>query len=196
MGCGIQPGVGASPTCLPAPGCTHCSALMYSLSTGLHSTLPTRTPSRTSSKRRPRFSPVMVSRVPPCRGPVSGESCGRQRLGHRQGPLALGGAVQRRQRVGKRPRLGPEGLPTLRIDLRASGRGKAHQPGRSELAAAAVGPARVRVPFPHPREPGARHSPALQQLQPAVPELLGEAGAAWGLLGTLCVRLSQLPSQP
>lgn len=86
--------------------------------------------------------------------------------------------------------------PALHPDLRASGRGKAHQPGRSELAAAAVGPARVRVPFPHPREPGARHSPALQQLQPAVPELLGEAGAAWGLLGTLCARLSQLPSKP
>lgn len=55
---------------------THCSALMYSLSTGLHSTLPTRTPSRTSSKRRPRFSPMIVSLVPPCRGPVSGDSCG------------------------------------------------------------------------------------------------------------------------
>lgn len=57
------------------PSLPYCSALMYSLSTGLQSTLPTCTPSRTSSKRRPRFSPVMVSRVPPCRGPVSGDSC-------------------------------------------------------------------------------------------------------------------------
>lgn len=50
---------------------------MYSLSKGLHSTLPTRTPSRTSSKRRPRFSPKIVSLVPPCRGPVSGDSYGK-----------------------------------------------------------------------------------------------------------------------
>lgn len=79
VGCGAQPGCrGASPA---RQGCTHCSALMYSLSTGLHSTLPTRTPSRTSSKRRPRFSPVMVSRVPPCRGPVSGNSCGEAGAG-------------------------------------------------------------------------------------------------------------------
>ena len=68
------------PPC-PLTGYTHCSALMYSLSTGLHSTLPTRTPSRTSSNRSPRFSPVMVSRVPPCRGPVSGDSCREEEAG-------------------------------------------------------------------------------------------------------------------
>lgn len=70
----------------PRPLTTHCSlpycsALMYSLSTGLHSTLPTCTPSRTSSNRRPRFSPVMVSLVPPCRGPVSGDSCRKVEAG-------------------------------------------------------------------------------------------------------------------
>lgn len=53
---------------------THCSALMYSLSMGMHITFPTRTPERTSSNFRPRFSPIMVKRVPPCRGPVSGNS--------------------------------------------------------------------------------------------------------------------------
>lgn len=53
---------------------TYCSALMYSLSMGMHITLPTRTPQRTSSNLRPRFSPVMVRRVPPCLGPVSGDS--------------------------------------------------------------------------------------------------------------------------
>lgn len=66
--------------------------------------------------------------------------------------------------------------PALHPDLRAGGRGEAHHPGRAQPSAAAVGPAWVRVPLPHPGEPGPRHCPALQQLQPAVPELLGEAG--------------------
>lgn len=54
---------------------THCSALIYSSSMGWQSTLPSRTPFWMSRKCRPRFSPMMVSRVPPCLGPVSGKSC-------------------------------------------------------------------------------------------------------------------------
>lgn len=78
-------------------GGTHCSALIYSLSTGLHSTLPTRTPSCTSSKRRPRFSPIMVSRVPPCRGPVSGDSCGEAGAWAAEGHPGPEAAAQGRQ---------------------------------------------------------------------------------------------------
>ena len=54
---------------------THCSALMYCSSTGLQATLPMRTPVWMSLNCRPRFSPVMVNMVPPCLGPVSGNSC-------------------------------------------------------------------------------------------------------------------------
>lgn len=82
--------------------------------------------------------------------------------------------------------LSPPGLPTdpaFHPDLRASGCGEAHHPGRSQLAAASVGPAWLRVPLPHPRKPSPRHRPALQQLQPAVPKLLGEAR---GLPGAPC----------
>lgn len=44
------------------------------------------------------------------------------------------------------------------------------------------------MPFPHPRQPGPSHCTALQQLQPAVPELLGEriaVGWAGGVLHAL-----------
>lgn len=78
----------------------------------------------------------------------------------------------------------PPGLPAdpaLHPDLCASGCGEAHHPGCSESATATVGPAWVRVPVPHPREPGPCCCPALQQLKPAVPELVGEpmGGGGW-----------------
>lgn len=72
----------------------------------------------------------------------------------------------------------PPGLPAdpaLHPDLCSGGCGEAHHPGRPEPAAAAVWPAWLRVSLPHPREPGPSHRLAFQQLQPAVPELLGEA---------------------
>lgn len=50
------------------------SALTYSSSTGKQGTLPTLTPIWISLNCRPRFSPRMVTLVPPCRGPVSGDS--------------------------------------------------------------------------------------------------------------------------
>lgn len=53
---------------------TYCSALMYWSSWGLQVTLPIRTPVWMSLNCRPRFSPVMVNMVPPCLGPVSGNS--------------------------------------------------------------------------------------------------------------------------
>lgn len=98
-------------------GGTHCSALIYSLSMGLHSTLPTRTPSCTSSKRRPRFSPMMVSRVPPCRGPVSGDSCGEAEAQAGEGHPGPGGAAHGGSwavRATPNPG-GPGGPSTLRI---------------------------------------------------------------------------------
>lgn len=58
---------------------TYCSALMYWSSWGLQATLPMRTPVWMSLNCRPRFSPMMVSMVPPCLGPVSGDSCGRNK---------------------------------------------------------------------------------------------------------------------
>ena len=62
----------------------HRSALMYSPSIGWHGTLPTRTPFWMSWKTRPRFSPEIVSQVPPCLGPVSGDSW-REREREREG---------------------------------------------------------------------------------------------------------------
>lgn len=65
----------------------YLSALMYSSSTGMQGTLPTRTPIWISLNCRPRFSPRMVTLVPPWRGPVSGNSWmkdnERQKMGHR-----------------------------------------------------------------------------------------------------------------
>lgn len=60
---------------------THLSALTYSSSIGTQGTFPSRTPVIMSLNCRPRFSPVMVSLVPPCRGPVSGNSCQMRKIG-------------------------------------------------------------------------------------------------------------------
>lgn len=53
---------------------THLSALTYSSSMGTHGTFPSRTPVWMSLNCRPRFSPRMVTLVPPWRGPVSGNN--------------------------------------------------------------------------------------------------------------------------
>ena len=53
---------------------TYLSALTYSSSTGTQGTLPSLTPIWMSLNCRPRFSPRMVTLVPPWRGPVSGNN--------------------------------------------------------------------------------------------------------------------------
>lgn len=58
----------------PPGSSTHLSALTYSSSTGTQGTLPSLTPIWMSRNCRPRFSPRMVTRVPPWRGPVSGNN--------------------------------------------------------------------------------------------------------------------------
>lgn len=86
--------------------------------------------------------------------------------------------------------------PAFYPHLCASGCGEAHHPGRTEPATATVRSARLRVPFPHPRQPGPRHCTALQQLQSTVPELLGEGTAGgWARWGALCSPMGHcLPS--
>lgn len=58
----------------PPGSSTHLSALTYSSSTGTQGTLPSLTPIWMSRNCRPRFSPRMVTLVPPWRGPVSGNN--------------------------------------------------------------------------------------------------------------------------
>lgn len=88
------------------------------------------------------------------------------------------------------------GLPTdlaFYPHLCASGCGEAHHPGRTEPATATVGSARVRVPFPHPRQPSPCHCTALQQLKPSMPELLGERMAVgWARWGASCFGVGSL----
>lgn len=60
----------------PPGSSTHLSALTYSSSTGTQGTLPSLTPIWMSRNCRPRFSPRMVTLVPPWRGPVSGNNWG------------------------------------------------------------------------------------------------------------------------
>lgn len=105
-------------------------------------------------------------------GSVHGQGSGPPRAGHTALPPGLSAEAS------SSPGLSAD--PALHPDLRAGGRGEAHHAGRAQPAAAAVGPAWLRVPLPHPGEPGPRHRPALQQLQPAVPELLGEVGRGLG----------------
>lgn len=94
----------------------------------------------------------------------------------------------------------PSGLPTdpaFYSHLCASGCGEAHHPGRTEPAAATVRSARVRVPFPHPRQPGPSHCTTFQQLQPAMPELLGERIAVgWARWGAPCFGVGHCPPGP
>lgn len=60
---------------LPSYCCvTHRSALTYSSSIGMQGTLPNLTPIWMSLNCRPKFSPRIVTRVPPWRGPVSGNN--------------------------------------------------------------------------------------------------------------------------
>lgn len=71
--------------CLHAFGCvlhllTYLSALTYSSSTGTQGTLPSLTPIWMSRNCRPRFSPKMVTLVPPWRGPVSGNNWTNKRM--------------------------------------------------------------------------------------------------------------------
>lgn len=58
---------------------TYLSALTYSSSTGTQGTLPSLTPIWMSLNCRPRFSPRMVTLVPPWRGPVSGNNWTKER---------------------------------------------------------------------------------------------------------------------
>lgn len=51
---------------------TYCSAGMYPSTSGLHSTPATLTWDAISRNSSPRFSPRMVTLVPPSRGPVTG----------------------------------------------------------------------------------------------------------------------------
>ena len=53
---------------------TYLSALTYSSSIGTQGTFPNLTPIWMSLNCRPRFSPQMVTLVPPWRGPVSGNN--------------------------------------------------------------------------------------------------------------------------
>lgn len=55
---------------------THASDTTYLAGSGAQGTLPIRTAPTTSLKRRPRFLPRMVSRVPPSSGPCRGSICG------------------------------------------------------------------------------------------------------------------------
>lgn len=51
------------------PEATHCSATMYCSGRGVHCTPATCTPWAISEKSRPRFTPRMVTLVPPSGGP-------------------------------------------------------------------------------------------------------------------------------
>lgn len=59
---------------------TYLSALTYSSSTGTQGTFPSLTPIWMSLNCRPRFSPRMVTLVPPWRGPVSGNNWTNKRM--------------------------------------------------------------------------------------------------------------------
>lgn len=51
------------------PEATHCSATTYCSGSGVHGTPATCTPWAISEKSRPRFTPRMVTLVPPSGGP-------------------------------------------------------------------------------------------------------------------------------
>lgn len=60
------------------PGQTHCSAMMYSPGRGVQGTPATCTWWAISEKSRPRFTPWMVTRVPPSGGPDTVKICSRK----------------------------------------------------------------------------------------------------------------------
>lgn len=59
-------------------GWTHCSAMMYSPGRGVHGTPATCTWWAISEKSKPRFTPWMVTRVPPSGGPDTVKICRRE----------------------------------------------------------------------------------------------------------------------
>lgn len=63
-----------------SPSPTYCSAGMYPSRTGRHSTSATFTFPSISSNVSPRFSPRIVTRVPPSRGPLRGVICTKERV--------------------------------------------------------------------------------------------------------------------
>ena len=68
-------------TCMCILCClTYLSALTYSSSIGTQGTLPNQTPIWMSLNCRPRFSPRIVTLVPPWRGPVSGNNWTNKRV--------------------------------------------------------------------------------------------------------------------
>lgn len=69
---------------LPSFSHTHASETTYLCGSGAQGTLPILTAPRMSLKRRPRFLPRMVSRVPPSSGPRSGSICWHQGRGWRR----------------------------------------------------------------------------------------------------------------
>lgn len=81
----------------------YLSALTYSSSTGTQGTLPSLTPIWMSLNCRPRFSPRMVTLVPPWRGPVSGNNWINKRWRTEVRTDGGGGGIEKQQkRVQKR----------------------------------------------------------------------------------------------